>query len=145
MTRRHAGRYSAKHPSGISIDPAVEAAVKAGLIHDEISCISAFDIATQLSVTPMDVGTAIDLQEGRIVSCQLGLFGYGKRNKLADAPKKVDDGVIAAIRGTSDRQRLSCRKAWQLADTCAVTRLEIAQLCESMEIRICKCQLGAFT
>jgi hypothetical protein len=144
MSRRHPGRYSAKHPADISIDPAVEAAVSANLTHGEIACVSAFDIADRLSVTPMDIGIAIDLHEGRIVGCQLGLFGYGQHKKILDAPKKVDPAVIAAIRSASTQERLSCRTAWQLADTHAMARLEIARICESVGIRINKCQLGAF-
>lgn len=144
MSPRPAGHFSAKHPTDISIDPAVEAAVAANLVQNRISCSSAISIAEQLSATPMDVGVAIDLQEGRIVGCQLGLFGYGKRKKLLDAPGKTDKMVTAAIRDLSTDQRLSCEKAWQLATAHAVKRLEIARLCESMGIRICKCQLGAF-
>ena len=109
-----------------------------------ITCEAAFAIAEKLSVAPMTVGTAIDLQEGRIVGCQLGLFGYGKRKKLLDHPQDIDEAVQRTIQAALTKDRLSCEIAWQIADAQSVPRLEIARLCESMGVRICQCQLGAF-
>ena len=144
MSRRHKGHFREKHPADISIDPAVAAAVSSNLDHHKITCEAAFAIAEKLSVAPMTVGTAIDLQEGRIVGCQLGLFGYGKRKKLLDHPQDIDEAVQRIIQAALTKDRLSCEEAWQIADAQSVPRLEIARLCESMGVRICRCQLGAF-
>jgi hypothetical protein len=144
MSRRHKGHFREKHPADISIDPAVAAAVSSNLDHHKITCAAAFAIAEKLSQAPMTVGTAIDLQEGRIVGCQLGLFGYGKRKKLLDHPQDVDEAIQRIIQAALTKDRLSCEKAWQIADSQSVPRLEIARLCESMGVRICQCQLGAF-
>jgi hypothetical protein len=64
-------------------------AVSLKLAHQKIKCKAAFEISADLSVPPSMVGIAIDLQEGRIISCQLGLFGYGEaEKKLKGAGKK---------------------------------------------------------
>ncbi len=144
MARRHKGHFSAKHPVDTTVETAVEKAVVSNLTDNQIPCTTAFGIADHLSVTPMVVGTAIDLQEGRIVGCQLGLFGYGKQKKLLDAPQKIDKMIQRAIQDALVDGRLSCLKAWQIADAHTVPRLEIANICESLNIRICQCQLGAF-
>lgn len=107
-------------------------------------CKTAFEIAADLSVPPSMVGTAIDLQEGRIISCQLGLFGYGKAEKKLKGAAQVNDAIEAAINASLMDGRLSCEKAWQIADTAKKPRLEIARSCESTGIKICNCQLGSF-
>ncbi|MGD8844037.1 MAG: hypothetical protein PVI54_00930 [Desulfobacteraceae bacterium] len=144
MSRRRKGHFRDKHPADISIDPAVAAAVSSNLDHHKITCIAAFEIADKLSVAPMTVGTAIDLQQGRIVGCQLGLFGYGERKKLLDHPHDIDKSVQGIIQASLTQERLTCEKAWRIADSQSLPRLEIARLCQSMGVRICQCQLGAF-
>jgi hypothetical protein len=119
-------------------------AVSSKLAHHKITCKAAFNIAADLSVPPSTVGIAIDLQEGRIISCQLGLFGYGKAQKKLKSAAQVNDAVKTAINTALIDGRLPCEKAWQIADAVMRPRMEISRACEALGVKICSCQIGAF-
>ena len=67
------------------------------MIDGSISCKAAFDAAAALSITPCEVGTAIDFQNGRIVGCQLGLFGYGKVKAICKNGSPLPQGLSTVI------------------------------------------------
>jgi hypothetical protein len=144
MSRQHAGHFSKKHPADTTVDHAIMEAVSSKLVHQKITCKAAFKIAAGLSVPPSKVGIAIDLQEGRIISCQLGLFGYGDAEKKLRGTAQINDAIKTAINASLAEQKLSCKKAWEIAQDLKRPRLEISQTCESLGIKICHCQLGAF-
>lgn len=144
MSRRHAGNFRAKHPAGTVVDPAVMETVAAKMRHQQITCQRAHTIAADLSVAVSEVGIAIDLLEGRIIACQLGLFGYGQGNKLVGEPMQVDHALKSIIEASLNEGRLPCANAWKIADTEEIGRLDVARACECLGIRINQCQLGAF-
>ncbi len=144
MARHHSGDYSAKHPPDMSIDKEIATTVTTLISDGNITCAAAFSLAAKHAVSPSIVGTAIDLQEGRITKCQLGLFGYGPGPSPLDGGAPVDDHVKDAITAALVNDRLPCERAWEIADDLQLKRIEIAQACESLRIRINQCQLGAF-
>jgi len=112
-----------------------------------ISCARAFTIAEESSASPQDTGIMINELGIRIYRCQLGLFGYGEtgeKKKLIKSDVQVTDELSLAIKGSLADGRLSCAKAWELAEKMKVSRLDIANACENLNIKINKCQLGAF-
>jgi hypothetical protein len=144
MTHEDAGHYAAKHPAGTQTDPAIANAIKDNLKGTHLSCAAAHRIAESLDAAPSDVGINVDLLEGRIMKCQLGLFGYGKEKKCVKPAETVQDGLETAIRSELVDNRLSCLKAWQLAQQLGLTRMNISEACETLGIKIKPCQLGAF-
>ena len=145
MTREQKGRFKDKHPQGTTVDPRIIPAL--GQLAEDlaITCDGAHTVARTLGVPPKEVGTALDLQEGRIHKCQLGLFGYGKRGKMVKAAESVGPNVQSAIEQAQDHKRcLSCAQAWHIADTLSMPRLAIANACEALGVKIIDCQLGAF-
>ena len=60
-----------------------------------------------------------------------------KKSKLVDA-------VIEAASEIDGRKKLPCAAAFQLAERFGVKLLEIGHICNTNNIRICKCQLGCF-
>ena len=144
MSRDHAGKFRAKHPPGTVVDPVVMETVASNMSHQQITCRTAHSIAADLSIAVSQVGIAIDLLEGRIIACQLGLFGYGEGNKLVDKPIQVDNALKSIIEASLNEGRLPCANAWKIADTEKIRRLDVARACECLGIRICQCQLGAF-
>jgi hypothetical protein len=50
----------------------------------------------------------------------------------------------ADIEAAQENNRLPCQRAWQIADDRNLPRLEVGRACESLQVRICRCQLGAF-
>lgn len=146
MSRRHAGQFSKKHPADTTVDKVIMEAVSSKLANQKqkITCKAAFKIAVDLSVPPSMVGIAIDLQEGRIIACQLGLFGHGDAGKKIKGMAQINDTIKTAINASRVEQKLSCENAWKIAQDTKRPRLEIAHTCESLGIKICRCQIGAF-
>ncbi len=143
MTHHDSGHFSAKHPDGTSVSPALRQAVQDRIVDKEITCHAAFAICEALHVTPREVGIAIDLQEGRIRKCQLGLFGYPK-GKAVKAAENVEPELRATIEAAVVDGRLPCREAWRIAETLGIARLAVGNACEALKIKIKPCQLGAF-
>jgi hypothetical protein len=144
MTHHDSGHFSAKHPIGTRVTSALQQAVHDRLVDQEITCHAAHAICEALHVTPREVGIAIDLQEGHIRKCQLGLFGYGPKGKAVKAAEKVAPELRAAIEAAAIEGRLTCIEAWRIADGAGIARLAVANACEALKIKIKLCQLGAF-
>lgn len=145
MASQHSGNFRAKHPQDTKIEPAVMDRVTASMVNGSIACKSAHAIAAALNVPPIQVGIAIDLQNCRIKACQLGLFGHGKGEKIVGQNGgEVTAELESAIRNELTEGKLSCTAAWRIADANGLEYLKIGRACESLGIRICQCQLGAF-
>jgi hypothetical protein len=144
MSDHSKGHYSCKHPPDTEVSTNIQQAVEEKLAGGAITCASANKIAEKLGVPPLEVGIAIDLQEGRISKCQLGLFGYGKGQKLVKASKSIMPALRSAIECALCDDRLPCAAAWRIAEELELPRLEIANACEMLGVRIKPCQLGAF-
>lgn len=144
MAHEDSGHYAAKHPSGTQVNPEIQQTVSDSLQQGRIACAVAHDIARALKVLPKEIGIAIDLQEGRIVKCQLGLFGYEPDGKKVQPAENVDPSVKNAIKANLKDGRLSCLAAWKLAAEHGMQRLAFSNACEAMGIKIKPCQLGAF-
>jgi hypothetical protein len=144
MTHHDSGHFSAKHPRGTQVPPALQQAVRDRLVDKEITCQAAHAVCEALHVTPQAVGIAIDLQEGHIRKCQLGLFGYDSKRKMVKAAESVAPELQAAIAAAAAQGRLTCADAWRIADTAGIARLAVANACEALKIKIKACQLGAF-
>ena len=145
MASQHSGNYRAKHPQGTKVDPAIMDRVAASIVKGCISCKTAHAVAVELKVEPSQVGIAIDMQNGRIHACQLGLFGYGKGEKIVAQHKVEAKAELESdIRKELIDGRLPCAAAWRIADTNNLARLELGRATESLGIKINLCQLGAF-
>jgi hypothetical protein len=144
MTHNDTGHFAGKHPNGTTVSSALQQAVRAKLVDKEITCHAAHAIAEALHVTPREVGVAIDLQEGFIRKCQLGLFGYGPKRKAVTAAETVAPELEAAIESALIGGRLTCAAAWRIADTAGLPRMAVSNACERLKIKISACQLGAF-
>ncbi|MGE0085986.1 MAG: hypothetical protein AB7S75_16380 [Desulfococcaceae bacterium] len=144
MGCQHKGNFAAKHGPEVKAEPAVAEAVKAKAEDGKISCAAAHRIARDLKVSPYAVGVAIDLAQYRISKCQLGLFGYYPQKGIVKPAETVSPELEKAIRSELKNGRLSCSDAWEIAKKSALSRLEISEACEALQIRIASCQLGAF-
>lgn len=144
MTHCNKGHFKAKHPPGTTVAPTVAEAVGKQLAKKAMTCQSAHALAGSLGVAPGDIGVAIDLQEGQIQKCQLGLFGYGVDRKAIQPARQVPPDLKAAIEASLVDGRLGCAAAWRIADTAGIARMAVANVCEALKIKINACQLGAF-
>lgn len=144
MTHEDAGKYGAKHPAGTTADPALAAAVQDRAEDGQITCTAAHEIAGALGVAPAEVGKAVDLLELRIIACQLGLFGYYPGRKIVEAAEVVVDDLRDRLGPFAAAGEIGCAEAWDIADTLGIERMSVAAACETLGIKIKRCQLGAF-
>jgi hypothetical protein len=137
-------RFADKHPQGTVVAEHVQQAVLTHLSGQSIACTIAHHLAAVLSISPQVVGIAIDLQEGRIRGCQLGLFGYDPDSSAIQPADAVNPQLRAAIESALVDGRLPCSQAWRIADASDLPRKAVAAACEMLKIKISQCQLGAF-
>ncbi len=144
MAHEDAGHYAAKHPGG-KIDAAIADEIRNRENGGCVTCAAAHEIAKKQGVSPKIVGMNIDLLEKRINKCQMGLFGYGaNKDKKIEVSSAVAQDLKKAITDAMDGGKISCDAAWAVANRLNLTKLEVACACESMEIKVSTCQLGAF-
>lgn len=136
--------FSKKHPPERETNPDVLLEVQSRAKDQELPCAVAFDIAAKLGVPPEEVGFTTDRLEFHITKCQLGLYGYGPEKKHLTPPQSVAGDLEADIRSRLVNGRLPCLEAWRIADERSMGKMEVSSACETLGIKICNCQLGAF-
>ena len=144
MSAKKKSLYSKKHSPNLRPDPIIEKEISKRCEKQVISCARAFEIAERLKVKPMEVGRTADLMNIQVVKCQLGLFGYKPDNKIVRAEETSNRALQDAVTGSSEGKRLTCEKAWQIADQLNIPKLEVSNVSQASGIKIKSCQLGAF-
>ena len=138
------GIMAKKHPLGSETDSRVVDALKQRVSAGEVPCAVAFEVASELDVTPGFVGKTTDLLELRLKKCQLGLFGYEPDKRIVKPAETVSEELETCIRKELTDNRLSCEKAWEIAKNLGLTKMAVSSACERLSIKINACQLGAF-
>jgi hypothetical protein len=144
MSHQDAGHYAAKHPSDTTTRPEIAGAVKKFLAQGKISCAHAHRIASNLAVSPADVGKTIDLLEIRISQCQLGLFAGRETPNTPLRVEEVSPALTTSLQAAQSKGRLSCREAWRIAEEQKVSKARIGAACDALQIKLVECQLGTF-
>ena len=147
MTHEDAGKYAAKHPPGTKPDEKIAKAVREKSSGGGLACAAGEKIARNLGVEIAAVGITADLLELKIKNCQLGLFGWGdKQNHGKDVQTvaSVSTEMKAALEAAAEAGEIPCAALWAIADRLNVKRKEASGACETLKLKIRKCQLGAF-
>jgi hypothetical protein len=110
----------------------------------ELPCRQAFAAAAALGESPAVIGRYADEMGIKLVACQLGLFGYWPEKKIAKAVSPVRPDLEAEIKNNLSDGRLSCKKAFDIADRMGLKKMDVSSACEALKISIRPCQLGAF-
>lgn len=143
MTHQDRGNYAGKHP-GRSIDPVIREKLETLRQQDQITCAAAHRAAADLNLPPAEVGIQMDLMELRLVRCQLGLFGHGPDDGPVNKDIEVPDELKARLKNTAVEGRISCKDCWDMAAEFKISRPDMGAACETLNLRIKPCQLGAF-
>ena len=143
MTHEDAGHYAAKHKD-VELNEAVASEVREKMSDNSLSCGAAHVIAEELGVAASEVGITLDLLEIRIGKCQLGLFGYGEKKRIVKPADKVEPELQKEIENSLVKERLPCKAAWDIAEKFKMKRLDLANACEKIRIKINSCQIGSF-
>ncbi len=144
MSKRKGKAFSDKHKPNLLPVPLIEREMRKRAANREIPCAVAFKIARDLSMPPMAVGQTADLMNIAVVKCQLGLFGYQPEKKIVKAEDTPNQSLKEAILESAENNRLSCEKAWQIAEQFKINKLAMGNVSQANGIQIKKCQLGAF-
>jgi hypothetical protein len=144
MTKIKGESFASKHTAGTKADEGISAAIREKAAEGEISCHNASAIAQKMNVEMAVVGVNIDLQNLRIVRCQMGLFGYKPESRIVKVAASVAPKLEGAIKSALIGGRLPCVAAWAIAEAQQLPRMDVASACEALGIKVKPCQLGAF-
>ena len=144
MTHPNSGHFAAKHSDKTRCDQEIAEAVKRKVEKRKITCAAAHQIAQKLHKKPAEVGIVIDLLEIKISRCQLGLFGYYPKKKIVEQGDPVPQELKEKIKNSVVNHKIGCLACWKIADSMDISKLSVAQACETLAIMISDCQLGAF-
>jgi len=144
MTLDKGQKFSAKHGPNAQPDPIIKDKVNQHAAQGNLPCAVAFKIADELGVSPAEIGKTVDLLDLRLSKCQLGLFGYQPDKKAVKAKAPENRQMEDAIRKALDDGKLTCRQVWDIAGRFKVPKMAVSGACESLNIKIKPCQLGAF-
>lgn len=140
----HINNYSDKHGTNAAPDPMVKEAIIQKTVNNELPCAVAFSIAKTLEIPAAQIGKTADLMDYKLIKCQLGLFGHAPENKRVKPQDTVDPEIKTAIQKALTDKKLTCKNAWRIAESLNVHKMTVSACCESLKIKITKCQLGAF-
>ncbi len=144
MSTKKEKAFSEKHNPNLPPDPMIEREIRNRVTNQEIPCALAFEISRDLGMTTMEVGQTADLMNFAVVKCQLGLFGYQPLKKIITAEDTSNQSLKDAIIESAENNRLSCKRAWQIAEQFNIKKLAVANISQANGIQIKTCQLGAF-
>lgn len=144
MTHLDKGKYFEKHAKKAKVNNDLKQEVLGQSKDNDISCAAAEKISKKKNAAMSEIGVTIDLLNINIVQCQLGLFGYGEVKKIVQPAKEVTTELKEDITSALKDGRLPCATAWEIAGKLNIPRMEVCAACESLQIKIKPCQLGAF-
>jgi hypothetical protein len=114
----------------------------------DLPCAVAHYVAAELGVDPLEVGQTADEIDVRITMCQLGLFGYAIKGKPAycilSPMENVPQELTEAIREGLVDGRAPCAVLWQIAQEYDLSRHEVGNASEALQVKVKPCQLGCF-
>ncbi len=144
MAAKDKGNYPGKHQPEEQPDEAIKSEIEKETDIGELPCAVAFTIAEKISASAAEVGKTADLMNYELVKCQLGLFGYKPGRKLVKPEESPEPDIEKALTEALEDGKLSCKAAWDIADRFNVPKLTVSSVCETVELKIKSCQLGAF-
>lgn len=121
--------------------------IRGSTVAGRLPCPSAFRIAEELGITPLEVGREATRMEIKISRCQLGLFGYedlGSRS-IVKPMDNVPPDLKQAMESRLISGKLPCKAAWEIAALLKVGKVQVSGAAEALGIKISACQLGCFS
>ena len=137
-----------KEPVHLDLPPEKDEAIRLALnekaVEGRIACAALFNAADKAGISPDIAGAYADILNLKIIACQLGLFGYGKKKKrvapLSDVPETLKTAIYEKLKDGC----LPCASAWEISSRMNIPKTRVSGACESLGIHIKPCQLGAF-
>ncbi len=121
---------------------------KLSLVKGKLPCAVAHYIATELGVSPLEVGQTANEVNVRGQQCQLGLFGYAQKGRplarLCSLSKDPAPELAQAIHNQAIEGKISCLALWKIATQQDISLLEAGNAADALGLRVKPCQLGFF-
>ncbi|ACL06775.1 conserved hypothetical protein [Desulfatibacillum aliphaticivorans] len=136
--------FREKHSPDAVVEPDLEKALKKVVKDGTLACAVAFALAEESGYSPADIGKATDVLGFRLAKCQMGLFGYKPNKKIIKPASIVEPDLEAAIKEQTREGGIPCFACWDIAKRLHISKMSVSSACETLEIRIKPCQLGAF-
>jgi hypothetical protein len=144
MTHSDKGKYFKKHSQQTKVEDSLKQEVLQAAKENNVTCPAAEEIAGRKAVALGEVGIALDILNINIIECQLGLFGYNPQKKIVQPAKEIASDLKQVINDALSDGRLPCTAAWAIAKQLNLPRMKVSAACETLQIKIKPCQLGAF-
>lgn len=144
MTHSDKGKYFKKHSQQTKVEDSLKQEVLQAAKENNVTCPAAEEIAGRKAVALGEVGIALDILNINIIECQLGLFGYSPQKKIVQPAKEIASDLKQVINDALSDGRLPCTAAWAIAKQLNLPRMKVSAACETLQIKIKPCQLGAF-
>jgi hypothetical protein len=149
MTINSKKNFGTKYVSNLKPNIMIQQEITKSINNNRLPCKTAFKIAEKLGVPVEQVGKTADLINCKLIGCQLGLFGYKTKNNKTTIPErsaenKLPKDLKEAIKDRLVNEKLRCKDCWDIASRFKISRITVGRLCDSMNIKITGCQLGAF-
>jgi hypothetical protein len=141
-----------EHEMSSSVKDEIAARIKLYPQPGHLPCPVAHYIAAELGVTPLEVGEMADELGVRVTMCQLGFFGYAVKGRPAYRIRQPMENVPAELREAVERllvdigakRAAPCAALWALAERMGLSRLEMGNAAEGLNVKVKPCQLGCF-
>jgi hypothetical protein len=147
MTHEDAGKYRLKHLPDTKVNEEIANAIREKCPGRELACGMGEKISKQLKVSIGEVGITADLLEMKIMKCQLGLFGWGKKpshGKDIHTADSVSVELQSALEKVTENGAVTCAATWAIADRLGTERKAVSAACDALNLKVRECQLGAF-
>ena len=128
----------------------IQTQIKTHLSHDgQLTCAAAHHIATELKVEPLAVGEEATAMGIRITRCQLGFFGFAERKglpgyKIVQELEQVPGAAAGAVCRAAEGGKTTCAALWEIGKAHKLSKLDMGNISQTMEIKTHSCQLGCF-
>ncbi len=113
-----------------------------------VTCATMHRIARKFGVEPAEVGRAATEADIHASQCQLGLFGHSARGqgkgRIVRADAEVSDELAKQMHSALANGSLPCAAAWDIATELKLSRLDLGNAAETLDMPIAPCQLGFF-
>ncbi len=133
-----------RKPVDFSPDKKICEIIQAESRDGKMSCPAVLKISEKLNISKSEAGYYVDYLGLRLAKCQIGLFGHGEKGKLIRMLEDPDENIKIQIESLLEGKSLSCENVFTIAKKQNVSQVTVGSVCQSIGVKIKKCQIGAF-